>query len=452
MNITVDDLGPCKKLVRLEIDEAGVAQEAAKVTRSYTQQVQLPGFRKGKAPKHLLMRNYGDDIRDKVKSNLINDSLQKTIKDNKFKLVQVGDIEVIDFNIDGKLSYAANIEILPSFDLPTYKGLKIEPIRVTVTDEDVENALGALAEQRAEYVDAETPLQDGQFAVIDFSATYEGKPLEETFDDVKSLAGAKKQWVRIEEADFIPGLINALRGQSKGAEVSFQSTFPEDYAYDKLAGKSVDYSVTVVEVKSRKLPEINEEFAQSFGAESLEKLKEGVRTDLDQEAEQQYRTDLRNKIVSSLMDGQTFEVPASLVENQTRQIVYEIVYQNQRSGMSKESISEHTDEIYSIASKSADKRVRTNIVLEAIAEAEEIKVSNEELANYIAHLSQQRGTKPEKLVQELRESGGVNNVVSEILIAKAVDLIQLNAEISDVKKTRAEIQAEQNNSSEPSSE
>jgi trigger factor len=444
VNISVDDLGPCKKLLRFEVDENEVRQQADTVIRSITGQVQLPGFRKGKAPRAMILRSYGDEIRDRVKQRLMEKGLKKGIDDNNFRFVSTVDVEEISFDLDGPFKFAINIEVEPQFDLPNYKGIQAEVTKVQVLDDDVESALQTLAEQRAEYIDMEGAAEDDCFAIISYSGSIDGVAVIETFPESKSFAEGKNQWYPVGDSpeEYMPGFAAALKGQAVGATLTVDSVFPEDHFNKDLAGKTVRYEITVSGLKKRKLPEINDEFAATFGAENLEVLRKGVREDLENESDSRYRQDLRVILANKLSEGLDFEVPDSMVEEQTRRIVYDIVYRNQQSGASKEQIAQHKDEIYKMANESAIHRVRNNIILKAIAKAENLEVNQHEVSLYVARMAASQQTKPEKLFKELQERNAIGDVVSDILVSKAMDLIQMNANITEIPKTRQELDAQ----------
>lgn len=439
MNISVDDLGQCKKLIRIEFEEAAVKEASDAVISKYQGQVQMPGFRKGKAPRLMIISNYREDIEQQVKSDLMDKGLKKALKDNDFRFVSYNDLEVISFDLNGNFSFTANIEIEPNFELPEYKGLDVEVVKINVADEDVEEAIEALRAQLAEYVDCDGPLTSDLMAVIDYKGSIDGVPVAEKFQDAKSISERTGQWLKLDTEGFLPGFNDNLIGKNKGDTVNFDSTFPEDFAYKDLAGKTVQFEVSVTDIKKSNLPELNDEFAASLDAETMDDLRKGVREDLELEADNRYKKELRSVLVQKLDEAVDFEVPQSMADETTKRMVYDIVYQNQQAGVSKEQIEESTDEIYSNASHSAVSRVKHTLLLLAIARKEDIKVSQEELSGYIGHMASSYNIKPEKLVKDLKEKNGFQEIMNNITLAKTIDLIQLNANITDIPKTKADL-------------
>jgi trigger factor len=187
--------------------------------------------------------------------------------------------------------------------------------------------------------------------------------------------------------------------------------------------------VEVVQVKEKSLPELTDELAKSYGADSLEKLREGVRRDLQNELEYKQRRNLRNQIVRSLLDRVQFELPESVVLGETKNVIYDIVRENQERGVSKEVIDQQKDEIYNAASSSAKDRLRASFILSQIAEKEGIKVTEQEMSQRIMYLAQQNKIKPEKLVKQLRERNGLAEMHEQILTSKVLDFLQLHAKV-----------------------
>jgi len=440
VNISVDDLGPCKKLIRIEIDEAGVKEASDTVIAKYQTSAQLPGFRKGKAPRLMIISSYRDDIEQQVKSSLMDKSLKKAIADNEFRLIAYNDVEVISFDLNGTFSFSANIEVEPQFEVPEYKGIELEAHKVSITEDDVTEAIDALRQQRGEYVDADGPTTEQHLVVIDYKGTIDGKPIAEAVEEAASFSERQGQWIKLDDESFLPGFQQGLLGKNKGEDLEIETTFPDEFAYKDLSGKTAQFQVTIQEIKSTKLPELNDEFAKSFEAESVEKLKEGVKVDLEAEAENQFRKEIRGKIIQHLSEGVDFEVPQSMADETTKRMVYDIVYQNQQAGVSKEQIEENTDEIYTNASASAIQRVQHNLILMAVARKENIQVSQEELSNYVVHMASTYNIKPDKLVKDLKARDAFPEIVNNITLAKTIELIQSEAKITEIETTKAELE------------
>lgn len=431
MNVTVENLAPCRRLVRVELEAEAVDAAFAKVTADFQRQARFPGFRPGKAPRDLVTRTYAKEIEDEAKRKLISDSYSKAIEEQKLRVAGKPDIEEIQFGRGESLQFAATIEILPDFTLPEYKGIPVKRDPQTVTDEDVNRAVGVLRERVASYSDVARPVQNGDFVVMNYSGTCEDKPLTEFAPTAKGLTQQTNFWMEVKPESFIPGFTDQLVGAQQGEHRTVTVDFPADFVAPELAGKKGVYDVEIVQVKEKAVPELSEEFAKAYGAESVEKLVEGVRRDIQNELDYKKKRTLRNELVRSLLNRVQVDLPENVVLAETRNVVYDIVRENQQRGISKEVIDSQKDEIANLASSSARDRVKAGIILSRVAEQEGIKVSEQEMAQYLVYLAQQNQIKPEKLIKQLRERNGIPEIHERILTTKVLDFLETHARIED---------------------
>src|SRR5207248_6098848 len=287
----------------------------------YQKQAALPGFRPGKAPSEMVLRKYGKDIQDEVKRKLISDSYKKAIDEQKIDVLGYPDIEEIQFSRGQPLQFAATMETAPEFELPEYKGMPVKIEERNVTDEDVERALDALRQPRASFQTVQRPIQTGDIAVVNYSGTCEGKPITEIAPTAQGLTERKNFWIDVPSNSFIPGFADQLLGAKAGEKRTVNVDFPADFVTPQLAGKKGVYEVETVEVKEKVLPALDEAFAKSYGAENLEKLREGVRRDLENELTYKQKKSVQDQLVRALLDRVQFELPESSVARETRNVV-----------------------------------------------------------------------------------------------------------------------------------
>jgi trigger factor len=432
VNVTLEHLAACKKLLRVEVDTEEVNKTFDSVTKDFQREASLPGFRPGKAPRDMVVRKYSKDIEDEVKRKLISDSYKKAVDDQKLDVLGYPDIEEIQFNRGQALKFAATVETAPDFELPEYKGLPINREARSVTDEDVQRALEALQKPQAAFKTVDRPVQTGDVAVVNYTGTSDGKPITDIAPTAKGLTEQKAFWVEVPTTSFIPGFAEQLMGAKAGDKRTVNVDFPADFVTPQLAGKKGVYEVEVVEVKEKSLPALDDAFAKSYGAENLEKLKEGVRRDLDNELKFKQNKDIRNQIVRSLLNRVNFELPESQVANQTRRVVYDLVQENAKRGISRQTIEQEKDKIYSAANQIGSERVKVEFLLRKIAEKEDVKVSQQEIAERIGHLAAMYQIPPEKLAKDLQKRNGLIEIFDQIMNEKVLDFLQQNARIQDV--------------------
>jgi len=432
VNVTVENLAPCKKLVRVEVEAQKVDETFDSITKQFQREAALPGFRPGKAPRDMVMRKYSKDIEEEVKRKLISDSYKKALDEKNIDVLGYPDIEEIQFSRGQPLQFAATIETAPEFELPEYKGIPLKRVVKAVTDEDVQNAINKLREPQASYNTVERPLQMGDIAVVNYSGTSEGKPLTEIAPTAKGLTEQKGFWVEMSPTAFVPGFAEQLQGAKAGEKRTVNVDFPADFVTPALAGKKGTYEVELVEVKEKSLPAVDDAFAKGFGAESLEKLREGVRRDLENELNFAQSKNLRAQIVRSLLDRVNFELPESALAKETRNVVYNLVQENARRGLSREVIEGHKEQIYSAAAQNARERVKSAFLMQKIAEKEDIKVSDAELTQRILQLAKMYDIPAHKFADDLKKRNGLIEIYDQIMNEKVMDLLEKSGKIEDV--------------------
>lgn len=432
VNVTVENLAPCKKLVRVEVDVQKVDEAFDSVTKDVQRHAVFPGFRPGKAPRDMVVRKYEKDIADEVKKKLISDSYKTAVKEQNLDVLGYPDIEEIQFGRGKVLQFAATVETAPEFELPEYKGLVAKRETRTVTDEDMTRAVDKLREQRTDYKTADRPAQTGDIAVVNYTGTSEGKSLTEIAPTAKGLTTQTNFWIDIGSQSFIPGFGEQLVGAKAGDKRTVTVDFPAEFVSKELAGKKGVYEVEVTEVKEKTLPVLDDEFAKSYGAENVEKFREGVRHDLENELKYQTNKNIRNQLIGAIMSRVNFDLPESAVAQETRNVVYDLVRQYQKSGVDRDAIEQHKEEIYSNAAQGAKGRVKFLFLLEKIAEKEKITVTNEELSLHVAKLAAMYNVPAEKFVKDLQQRNGLPGVHQEALQEKVLAFVQEHAQIVDV--------------------
>jgi trigger factor len=269
--------------------------------------------------------------------------------------------------------------------------------------------------------------------VVSYTGTSDGKPLTIIAPNARGLTEQKNFWVEVKPDSFIPGFAMQLEGAKAGEKRTVNIDFPADFVTPELAGKKATYDVEVVEVKERNLPSLDDAFAKSYGAENLEKLREGVRSDLQNELNSRQKRSIRGQIVKELLGKMTFDLPETQVQQETRNVVYEIVSENQKRGIPKEVIDKQKDEIFNASTNTAKERVKASYVFQKIADKEGIRVSREELQGRIAILAQNYQMTPQKFMQELEKRDGLSEIYQQMVHEKVVDYLQEHAKIEDVQ-------------------
>lgn len=432
MNVTLEHLGPCKKLLRIDVEAAQVKGAFEEVTSQYVKNVSLPGFRAGRAPRDMVLKRFEEDILKEVKRKLYSDAFRQAVKDQKLEVIADPDVEEIQFAEGQDVKVAFTVETAPQFELPEYRGLDAKRENSKVTDEDLEKALAALRERKSTFQTVDRAAQTGDFSVVNYHGSCEGKPILDLAPAARGLTEQKNFWLQIETGSFIPGFTEQLLGAKAGDHRVVNVDFPADFVTSQLQNKKGCFEVEVVEVKERQLPELNDEFAKGWKAESMHQMREGVRSDLQNELNLKETRSVRSQVVQTLMEKVQFELPESAVNTETRSVVYNIVAENQQRGVAQELVEQQKEEIFAAASRTAKERVKASYLFTRIAAREGIKVSQEDLNIRVVAMARRYQMTPDKFAKELEKRDGVREIYSQMLNEKVVDFLQQHAKIEDV--------------------
>lgn len=424
MEIFVEKQPNCLATLRATIPAAAVREKLQKLAAEYQRQAKLPGFRPGKAPLPVVARKYKDAIAEQAVKDLLREAIDQAAKDNKFTPLNAFDLkhgEVADKDLD----LIVQLTLEPEFALPDIEKLDLEIVEEVVTEEHITGHVNMLLERMAEFSDVtDRPLQMGDYAVLDYDATVEGKPLAEVCPEAPStMKGGQGLWVVMAEDSLWPGFCAGLVGAATGEQRTIEVTAPDDFGVEALRGKKIKHSVTVKAIKSKKLPELSDEVAQKIAGRTAEELRGAFRERLEAAASEQTERKKRAAALEHLVQKSEFEVPASFVMGEARRVVKEIVEAEQMRGLSDEELLSKKDEIFGHAQMGAQFRVKADFILTRVAREQKIAVTREELVEHIARLAQRLNMPMDKLVKQLVRREGLGSVESDVVRDKALDFL-----------------------------
>jgi trigger factor len=430
MSVTIENSAPCRKKLRIEVDADRVAGARAEIVRDFRKHASIPGFRPGKAPEPMLEKRFGHEIDEELRRRLIPDSYREALAENKLRAIGFPQIESVEYLPGKSLVFTAAIDTAPEFNLPDYKAISVKKKIEPVTDEDVAKIIDSLRAEHADFVPVEgRGIQTGDFAVVDYVGVAGGKPISELVPDSKTLGEQKEFWLLIESNAFLPGFSDQLIGAQPGEKRQVLLTFPADFPQKKLAGHHATYFVDVVGIKKKSMPELSDELAKKIGVDSVEKMKDSIRKSLEAQHEAEANAELRKQIVDQLLSRVDFELPESLVAQETRGIVYDLVRENSLRGVTKEQLEEKKNEIFGFATQTAKDRLRASFILDTIADAEGIVVTKSELDTRVIELAQRYRMAPEKLRAQLTQRGALGEIEDQVRTGKTLDFLLSNAKV-----------------------
>ena len=424
MNITVEDVAPCKKRLKIEVPANRVKQAYDRVADDFQKEARIPGFRPGHAPRTVVLKKFHKDIESEAQRTLVPEAYQEAIAEKKLRVVSQPEIEDLKYQAGLSLSFSTLVELVPDFKLPEYKGLVLKKQETEVSDEEVEKTLKSLADQRANFEDAnDRPLAMDDFAVISYTGKIEGKPLLELVPDAKNLAHNPNFWLWMRTEGFLPKFAEQCVGLKKGETRTVDVDFPADFPQAALAGKKVQYDVELKEIKVKHAPALDEAFAQEVAKMNLAELKTRVRENMEQEKKNQANSAARTELIQKLISAVEFDLPPTAVDEEIHATVYDIVAENQARGVPANVLEEKKEEIFNNAAKGARESVKFKFISAQIAEKEKIDVSNEQMAQHLAFLAQREGITLEKMVDKVRKNNAFGVVRQQLLRQAVLDFL-----------------------------
>lgn len=406
--------------IAVEIPADIVSRETEAVIQKFQKMAKLPGFRKGKVPASVVKQRFAEDIKTEVVEQLIPKYFRQETE--KQGLHPVSQPRVTDLHIhDGQpLKFTAKFEVLPDFEVQGYNEIKIEKPDVNVSDEDVEKTLNQLREQNAAYTAVEgRPIQDGDYAQVAFKGTPQGEPEAQpvSMDDVM---------VEVGGSNTIPEFTENLRGANAGDEKTFTVKYADDFSDERLKGKSFDYTVKVNSIKTKQLPELNDDFAKELGAQftTVDQLKAAVRENMESEKKHHAEHEGKDKIVDELVKANPIDVPEALVDHQVDLRLERGLRALAQQGMKTEDMRRMDfTRLRAGQRDAAKKEVQVALLLEKIADKEQVTVTEEDVDNEVHILAAQSQQPVDQVRARLIKEGAIDRIRNRIRTDKTLELL-----------------------------
>src|SRR5580700_7672 len=416
----------CRRELELEIPAEEVTKAMEKVAKEFARLANVPGFRKGKAPLTLIRKRFADDIKGEVLQSLVPEKLEKAVNEQKLQPVSQPSVEKLDFNEGQPLKFTAVFEVLPQFDLGNYKDLTLEMPPMEATETDVNKALEEARERASTYTPVEgRALADGDYAQLKLSGTPSdgSEPLQA--ESVLCHIGAEETMAPFNEN---------LRGANTGDHKTFDAEYPADYPDPKLAGKTYHYEVDVLGVKAKTLPELNDEFAKDVSdATTLEELKTKIRENQQHQLEHQVKDMKREKVLAELVKLHEFPVPQALVDHQMDVRLQRMVRTLAQQGVDPRAVNVDWVSLRKRQEDRAKDDVKAELIVDRIATAENIEVTDEEVQAELEHMASHSGESAEAIRASLTKDGTLDRIKSKLRSDKTLDWLAQNSQIKIVE-------------------
>lgn len=393
-----------------------VESEQQRILRSFRKQARIPGFRPGKAPESVIRTRYADEVRREVLETLVPKFFWKEAQAQDFRVVGAPNIEDVKFEESQPLEFRAEFEIVPDFELKEYRRLKVHYKEPQVTEEEISAELDRLRERQATFRNQDPrPLDDGDIAVVSLkSDEVEGVPQVDQSETTLTIGSEETI------ADFT----NALKGKSPGDKVDFDVTYPEDFGNEKLAGKTIPFHAEVKGLRSKELPELDDDFAADVGDfRTLEELKERIKEELYGHQRRHAIEHAHEHIIDELIKLHDFPAPERMVQDQIRTRVERTARSLASQGINLEEMQLDWKKIGEEQRPRAERDVKAGLLLERIAEAEAFEADEEKIDAQIERYAQQKKMAMSRARQELAESGALDNVRSNLVNEKTLNYL-----------------------------
>lgn len=417
MKSVVEDLSSVKKKINVEITPEAVSKEMEKALADVAKKARIAGFRPGKAPKAIVEKHYGEEVRNEVMQRLVTESYLQALQENNLNPVEVPHIENVSSLAKGTpLTFTATVEVRPKIDLGTYDGIEVKEQNLAVSDDELNQTIDRLREMYAQLEVVEgRPLEKNDTAIIDFEGFHDNKPIEG--------AKASGHMLSLGANSLIPGFEDQLVGMNAGEVREIKVTFPADYQNKDIAGKDAAFTVTLKEIKKKVLPEFNDEFAKDIGGDkSVAELKEGIKKDLEARKRDEQASAQREEILSKLVEAHTFDIPPGMVERELQAMARQQATRLARQGMDMKTFN--VAKFFEEHKTVAEKRVKGLLLLDVIAEKEKVEVSDQELNTALAAMarsSRQTVDAVKKYYESL--DGGLDNLRTSLTQEKTLGLL-----------------------------
>ena len=420
----------CRRELELEIPAEEVQKTADRVAKEFARVARIPGFRPGKAPVGLVRRRFAEEIKSEVMQSLVPETIEKAVSEKKMVPVTQPQVDKVDYAEGGPLKFRAVFEVLPEFELKDYKGLEVEIDALEVTDEDVEKTLAEMRERAATFVPVEgRAVQDGDFTVLKLTGTAAGggaEPIQA--ENVTCHIGAEETISEFNEN---------LRGANVGEHKRFEVKYPDDYPDPKLAGKTYTYSVDVVAVKEKKLPELDDNFAKDVSdSTTIEELRAKIHQNLEAVRDHQQKEQAGEKLLEKLVTMHEFPVPQALVEHQMDVRLERVVRQLAAQGVDPRAVNVDWVTLRRRQQERAVSDVKAEMILDRVAEAEKIEVSDEDVDAELEKLAQRGGESAAALRARLTKQGSLDRMKSKLRGDRTLAWLRQNSRIQATAKEK----------------
>lgn len=420
MKSKVKKLDGTARQFEIEIPKQSVDEVFKQVIEDIKKNATVPGFRPGKAPLDIIQKQHQEEITDEVKQRLIPRGYQAVLEEHGMRPVSYPEISDINIGLAGTLSFKAKVDLHPEVSLKQYKGLKVSTKKIHVGTSEVDEALERIRNMSAEFIDTEGPIKKGEFGICDVETSMDGKVISKKRENM---------WIEADKEVSMLGIGEEIIGMNKADKKDIEAVLPETYPDKKYAGKKAVFHVEVKEVKMKKLPEFDGEFAKKWGKERMDEVREDLKDQLLQRKEANANIAMKNQIMDQLITRNPFAIPASMVQRQLKVLMEKAENELAQKGIDKEAIKEHKDKLEKQLALEAENKVRLYFMLDEVASRENVEVSDDEVEAWLKSLAQSYGKDDEEVKKYYQDNNLIEGLKEQLREDKALDFLLQEAVI-----------------------
>lgn len=429
MDVKVEELTGLTRKVTITLPAEEVQGKMEKAYAKLQKESKMKGFRRGKVPRSVIEKSYKPQVQAEVGEELVQETYFDIIEKQDFDPVVHPEIDAPAFNEDGTFTYVAKVDVRPEFELGEYKGLEVEDVDTNVDEGAIDFELARIQREMAALKNVEDrPVAMDDVVLVDYQGFHKGNPMKQVKNDDFTIDVGKGQM----DPEFEAKLI----GMKKGEEANHEVEFPEKHPNPILAGKKIEFRITVKDVKERVLAELDDEFAKDVNEkfETLDELKEMIRERLEGDKKSAAAGELNDRLMKKLLDTHQFEVPERLVKFEVEQMIKQTEEQLEKSGMNLEAAGLNREELAKSNEPIAVQRVTGDFILKKIAEVEEIKVNDEDLDRTFKRIGDQYNMPVDRVKEFFKSRDDLLPLMNEVLNEKILDFLKQEATLVKPEK------------------
>ena len=429
MAIKVKDLGKNQVEFSVSIDAEKFAEATQKAYIKNVKKIMIPGFRKGKAPRFMIERMYGEGVffEDAI-NDLLPEAYEKALEETKLDVVSQPDISIDDVSKEKGFTFTAKVYVRPVVEVKNYKGITAKKVVYTVKDEQIDAQLESLRERNSRMITVEDrAIENGDIATINYKGFVDGKEFKG--------GSAENHDLTIGSGQFIPGFEDQLIGKGTNDDVKVNVTFPEDYHAEELKGKEAQFDVKIVKVSKKELPELDDDFAKDISEfDTIDEYKADMKAKMQKQLDERADAEFENSVIAEIAKGVEVEIPDAMIENRVNYIAREQETSMMQQGISREMYLKFTgmDEASYLSQfkPMAEAQVKSLLVLNAVATSEKIEATDDDVNKEVEKISEQYGVEKDRVLSMIPRA----ELEKDIIVRKAVDFVKENAVCQEISE------------------